>query len=88
MSDTHDFKGSTHHYGPPKGLEEMIGWLHVFKNGKTVVSAWKPTPEELKKLNNGESMFISVMSGETVLPVFVGTEKECKLVVSDTGKTW
>lgn len=88
MADTHDFPGSTHHYAPPPGLEEMIGWLHVFKNGRCVVSAWKPTPEELAKLNAGESIFISVMSYEHVLPVFVGTEDLCKQVVSDCGKTW
>ena len=88
MAETHDFEGSTDHYGPPKGLEEMIGWLHVFKNGATVVSAWKPSLEDLEKLNAGESIFVSVMSGDVVLPMFVGTEREVKLVASDTGKVW
>lgn len=86
--ETHDFKGSTDHFGPPPGLEEMIGWLHVFRNGKCVVSAWKPTPEELDRLNKGESVFVSVMSGNAVCPMFVGLEDETRAVVSDTGKTW
>lgn len=88
MADTHDFEGSTHHYGPPPGLDEMIGWLHIFRNGQCVVSAWKPTAEELAKLNAGESLFVSVMSGPHVFPMFVGTEAECKAVVSDTGRVW
>lgn len=95
MAETHDFDGSNHHFGPPKGLEEMIGWLHLYSNGHCVVSAWKPTPEELTKLNAGESLFVSVMSGcipgtnmPLVFPMFVGTEDETKAVVSDTGKVW
>lgn len=102
MSDTHDFPGSTHHFGPPPGLEEMVGWLHVFSNGHCTVSAWKPNAEELARLNAGESIFVSVMSGSKparnaldmpvriplVHPTFVGTEEAVKAVVSDTGSTW
>lgn len=94
MAETHDFEGSTHHYGPPPGLEEMVGWLHLFSNGCCVVSAWRPTAEELARLNAGESLFISVMSGSNaegrpiVYPMFVGTEEETKAVVSDTGGVW
>lgn len=101
MAEAHDFEGSNHHFGPPPGLEEMVGWLHVFSNGKCVVSAWKPSPEMLERLNAGESIFLSVMSGQrlaqtpegpvlvpSVWPTFVGTEEEVKAVVSDTGKVW
>ncbi len=63
MTTTHNFEGSSHHFGPPPGLEEMVGWLHVFSNGNAVVSAWKPSAEMLAKLNAGESIFVSVMSG-------------------------
>ncbi|WLJ71077.1 hypothetical protein [Sphingomonas phage Kimi] len=93
--NTHDFPGSTHHFGPPPGLEEMVGWLHVFSNGHCVVSAWKPTPEQLERLNAGESVFLSVMSGmipgtnmPLVFPTYVGLEDDTKAVVSDTGKVW
>lgn len=93
MADPHDFEGSTHHFSPPKGFDEMIGWLHVFSNGRTVVSAWKPTPEELRRLNAGESIFVSVMSGSrdgipVVYPMFVGLEDEVKAIAGDTGRVW
>lgn len=98
MAETHDFEGSTHHFGPPPGLEEMVGWLHIFSNGKCNVSAWKPDANLLAKLNAGESIFLSVFSGSyedekgqeipRVFPVFVGSEDDCKAVVSDTGKVW
>lgn len=60
---THDFEGSTHHFGPPPGMEDRCGWLHVFHNGTHAVSAWKPNAEELARLNAGESLFMSVRSG-------------------------
>lgn len=88
MANPHDFKGSNRHYGPPPGLDEMVGHLHVFMNGQVVVSAWKPTPEELAKLNAGESIFVSVMSGSNVFPIYVGCEETCRTVASDTGKVW
>lgn len=94
MADAHDFDGANIHASPPKGQEEMVGWLHVFHNGAACVSAWRPTAEELAELNAGGSIFISVMSGSLpngrpiIMPVFVGSETNCEEVVRDTGKTW
>lgn len=97
MTQPHDFEGSTHHFGPPKGFPETeCGWLHVFSNGRCNVSAWKPSAELLATLNAGGSIFISHMTGvnpnaphmPVVFPTFVGSETECLEVVSATGKTW
>lgn len=94
MAETHNFKGANIHAAPPRGLEEMIGWLHCFHNGVACVSAWKPTSEELDRLNAGESLFISVMSGlredgePAIMPLYVGTEDDCAAIVRDTGKDW
>lgn len=88
MAEPVFFPGANAHFGPPPGLEEMVGHLYVFRNGRTVVSAWKPSPEELARLNAGEAIFVSVMSGDAVFPTFVGTEAECKAVASDTGRVW
>lgn len=88
MAEPINFAGATDHFGPPPGLDEMVGYLHVFRNGRTVVSAWRPSPEELAKLNAGEAIFVSIMSGASVFPMFVGTEDECKAVASDTGRVW
>jgi hypothetical protein len=94
MSEAHDFKGANVHASPPPGYEEMVEWLHCFHNGATIVSAWKPTTEELAELNAGGSIFVSVMSGSRkdgrplIFPMFVGTEENVKEVVSDTGHVW
>lgn len=94
MAEPVKFDGANINAAPPRGFEEMVGWLHVFHNGATCVSAWKPTAEELAELNAGGFIFMSVMSGSSrsgkpnILPVFVGTEENCKEVVSDTGHVW
>ena len=94
MASPVDFEGANIHAAPPAGYEEMIGWLHVFHNGATCVSAWKPDAEELARLNAGEPIFISVMSGSqkngkpVILPCYVGSEDNCREVASDTGKVW
>lgn len=74
------------------------GWIaeirRYFNNDGEYVAAWKPTPEELARLNAGESLFVSVMSDcdptgrPIVFPMFVGTEEETKAVVSDCGGVW
>lgn len=93
----HDFEGTNVAATAPAGYEEMISTLHCFHNGVACVSAWKPDAETLAALNNGESIFISVMSGSRevdgktlpiIIPIFAGTEETCRAVVRDTGKDW
>lgn len=101
MAETVDFKGANFDFGPPPGLDEMVGRLTFFSNGHCHVSAWRPSPEEIAKIVAGEPIFVSVMSGSRqlgpepedgynpiVFPMYVGCESEVKAVVSDTGKTW
>lgn len=94
MADPQNFEGANIHAGPPRGLEEMVGWLHVFFNGRGYVSAWKPTAAELADLNAGGSIFVHFLSGSRedgaplIFPMFVGNEENVKEVVSDSGGVW
>lgn len=88
MAEPVAFAGFTHDFGPPPGLDEMVGRLPVFMNGATVVSAWKLSPEELAEIQQTGIVFLSIMSGTAVFPCYVGSESEVKLVASDTGKVW
>lgn len=84
-----EFDGQITVFGPPKGREEEIGTLPVFGNGYAVVSCWQLSEEELADIiANDRKLFVSVLSGEHVLPMFVGSERECAAVVADTGKVW
>lgn len=103
MAEAINFEGSTHDFGPPPGLDEMVGRLHIFSNGHCTVSAWKLTPKEIEE----GVVYVSVMSGSqwkrltsddgtqskdflvpVVFPTYVGDEESCKAVVSDTGPVW
>lgn len=64
------FDGANKIYKAPEGWDEekdgVCGELYVFegsdKFGHTViVSAWKPTQEELKKLNEGEPLYLQIL---------------------------
>lgn len=89
MAEPIKFAGHTHDFGPPVGLDEMVGRLPVFMNGATVVSAWQLAPEELQAIiDSGGQVFLSVMSGMQVFPCYVGSEESVKAVASDTGKVW
>ena len=94
MAEQINFPGANIHASPPKGYEEMIDWLHCFHNGACCVSAWQFTKEQWEQLSKDRTIFMSVMSGTRedgrpiILPVFVGTEDDCREIVSDTGKVW
>ncbi len=88
MSEPVKFEGCTHDFGPPPGLDEMVGRLPCFLNGRTVVSAHKLSSEELARVVETGIVFVSVMSGVTVLPIYVGSEETVKAVASDTGHVW
>jgi hypothetical protein len=52
----------------PAGQEESVHplwcWRGEHANGMPCfISAWRPTPEELVKLNLGEPIFLSILSG-------------------------
>lgn len=89
MSQPIAFDGHNLTFGPPPGLDEMVGSLPVFMNGRTVVSAWKLDPVELQAvIDSGGVVFVSIMSGMQVFPCYVGSEESTKSVASDTGKVW
>lgn len=44
--------------------------VHAFQDGKQVITAWRPTPEELVKINLGEPVWLCLM-GPTMQPALV-----------------
>lgn len=47
--------------------------IHAFADGEHVITAWRPTPEELVKLNLGEPVYLWIW-GRTMPPVSVTME--------------
>lgn len=68
-----EFEGCNAHFGPPSDLEEsQCATIHAFQTvvscgscegAALVVTAWKPTPDELAQLNAGNPVFLSVLGG-------------------------
>jgi hypothetical protein len=67
-------QGATHVLGAPVGWDAEsrgpVGRLHVRKMPGCVVSAWEPTPEELRQLNNGGVVLLGV-AGDAMPPVML-----------------
>ena len=55
---------------PPNMTEEECADIHAFRDGKYVITAWRPTPEELVKINLGEPVYLMIV-GATMPPVSV-----------------
>lgn len=53
----------------PPGMDNCCD-VHAFRNGEVVISCWRPTPEELVKINLGEPVWLSVV-GERMPPIAV-----------------
>lgn len=53
----------------PKGMDNCSD-VHAFHTGQHVITAWRPTPEELVKINLGEPVWIWVF-GKTMPPVAI-----------------
>lgn len=83
------FPGANRSYGPPAGVtEEQCATLHVFSNGACLVSCWEFTDEEIAEIVRTRRAFLSVWSGGTLSPVFVGSESVTRGVVADFGAVW
>jgi hypothetical protein len=73
----------------PKGTtEEQVQDLHVFNNGVVSVSCWSLSEEALKEIINTGCIFVSVYSGQTQPPIFIGSHDEVREVAVDYGPVW
>lgn len=83
------WEGSNKLLSPPKNYEEeQVCSMAVFTNGVVCVSKWQLSEEAIKYLNETGCIFISVISGQTQPPIFIGSEEECKAIAVDYGKVW
>lgn len=89
MSSPVLWEGANKLLGPPKTYEEeQVQSMAVFTNGVICVSKWKLSDAAIKELNETGCLFISVISGESQPPIFIGSEQECKALAVDYGKVW
>lgn len=58
---------------PANMTEEECADVHAYRADGQVITAWRPTPEELVKMNLGEPVWLYVI-GSTMPPVLVTME--------------
>lgn len=87
MAQPVNFPGANMRLLPPQGSEN-VSELHTYTNGICSVSCWELTPEELEEVARTGKVFVTILSGRTQPPVFVGDEAAVRSVVVDFGGVW
>jgi len=81
------FSGANMLLRAPEGAENVSD-MHTFTNGMCSVSCWELSAEELAEVNRTGRIYLSVFSGRTQPPVFVGDEESVRSIVVDFGGVW
>lgn len=84
MSQPVEFEGHNIVLAPPPGSEN-VGSLPIFRNGVCCVSCWQLTETELADVVRTGRIFLSIFSGATQPPVYVGSEDTVREVCADYG---
>lgn len=80
------FKGFNSELKAPSGMDELsCSTLPVFKNGVNCVSCWKLTEEEIQEIIKTKRIFVSLWSGVTQPPIYVGSEETTRQLIADNG---
>lgn len=72
MANPIHFEGVNKVLTAPEGCTEPVREMPVFTNGTTCISCWKFSAEELAEIAATGQVWVSVMSGGTQPPIFVG----------------
>ena len=70
-----------------RGDDDRVADLHVFRTRWHIVSAWRPSPDELEEIQRTGIVMVAIV-GHQLPPIFVGSETEVRLIVSDDGQLW
>jgi hypothetical protein len=82
MGYTVDFDGAN---TTLRGGREDVADMRTFRNGVCCVSCWEFSQEEIEAIAKTGRVYISVFSGETQPPVFVGSKSTVRGLVADYG---
>jgi hypothetical protein len=69
------FKHVNFTYTAPKGQEDVVSDLPVYRGLNSTTSCWKLSPEELFDIMQTGKIYLSIW-GHSVFPVYVASEEE------------
>lgn len=87
MANAVAFDGCNAVFRAPEGRED-ISDLPLFRNGIVNVFAVELDDEERAEFEKTGRIFISILSGSTFYPIFVGSESSVRQVVVDYAMPW
>lgn len=82
-----DFTGTNITFGPPAGRDDVAS-INAFRNSGSVVTCWQLSEEELDEVKRTGKVFLSVLYGGALVPVFVGSSETVRDLVADYGGTF
>ncbi len=86
MANPVKFDGFNIELKAPQGMDNLsCSSLPIYRNGINCVSCWELTEEELQEVLKTKRIFISLWSGKTQPPIYVGNEENVRQLIADNG---
>lgn len=86
MGNPVNFKGANGDLLAPNGVDDVsCSSLPVFRNGINCVSCWEFSEAEITEIIKTKRIYISLWSGKTQPPIYVGTEERVRDKIADNG---
>jgi hypothetical protein len=82
-----DFTGINVVMKAPKGAEDVLD-VGAFRNEQCCVTCWKLTEEELAEVAKSGLVYLTVLFGGGMPPVFLGSGTEVSALVARYGETF
>jgi len=80
------FEGSNVKLKKPPNMDDLqCTELPIFKNGVNCVSCWEFSEEEIEYILKNKRIYVSIWSGPSQPPLFVGTETDVRMLIADNG---
>jgi hypothetical protein len=81
-----DFLGSNMTLGPPEGTDDLgCATIRTFTNGSHTVVCVEFGDDEVEEIVRTRRVYVSLWSGKTMPPIYVGTEEDVRSVIADVG---
>lgn len=82
-----EFPGTNIRLTAPRGRDD-VNTVHAFTNGTMCVTCWQFSQEEADEISRTGRVYLSIMSGKTMPPAFVGSETATRDLCVDYGGTF
>lgn len=82
-----NFSGTNVVMTGPEGLDDVMD-IHAFRTEQCCVTCWQLDGQELEEFFRTGKLYLSVVMGGGMPPVFIGTEKTTRELVANYGPTF